>query len=86
MAEWAQGLAGMTGDDIKRGLDEWQGEWPPSLPEFVAACKGQQDGDHWQHRTAAYKRLTEPERQKADAQTAAAEIAKMRECLRGLKS
>jgi hypothetical protein len=36
--EWAQGLAGLTGDQIKNGLDSWKGEWPPSLPEFRSAC------------------------------------------------
>jgi hypothetical protein len=39
LAEWAEGLAGCTGDDIKRGLDQWQDDWPPTLPEFRKACR-----------------------------------------------
>lgn len=37
--EWARGLADMSGEDIARGLKVWQEDWPPSLPEFVRACK-----------------------------------------------
>lgn len=44
VVEWSRGLAGYTGIEIKRGLDEWQSEWPPSLPEFAAACKGKKLG------------------------------------------
>lgn len=40
VVEWSRGLAGYSGIEIKRGLDEWQGVWPPTLPEFAAACKG----------------------------------------------
>lgn len=79
MAEWANGLAGMTGEQIRCGLDTWGEPWPPSLPEFRKACKGKDD---WQHRTAAYKpfprALPKP---KADADKARAEIEKMRQCL-----
>lgn len=42
--EWSHGLAGMTPEQIKRGLDEWCGEWPPTLPEFIAACRGKKLG------------------------------------------
>lgn len=38
--EWSIGLAGLSNDDIKRGLDSWAENWPPSLPEFRAACLG----------------------------------------------
>lgn len=37
--EWSLGLAGMTAADIRRGLEAWQGEWPPTLPEFAASCR-----------------------------------------------
>jgi len=40
VAEWADGLAGITAEQIKRGLDTWDDPWPPSLPEFRAACLG----------------------------------------------
>lgn len=38
--EWSRGLAGLTGEQIARGLADWQSEWPPSLPEFRDACLG----------------------------------------------
>lgn len=38
--EWAQGLGSLTAEQVRRGLDEWEGEWPPSLPEFRSACLG----------------------------------------------
>lgn len=37
--EWSRGLAGYSPDEVKRGLDSWEGDWPPSLPEFKAACR-----------------------------------------------
>ncbi len=40
---WASGLRGISGDQIANGLRECVdcGEsWPPTLPEFVATCKG----------------------------------------------
>lgn len=39
MAEWSEGLRGMTPEQIRRGL-AWDGEWPPTLPEFRNACRG----------------------------------------------
>ena len=41
--EWSTGLGGFTGEQIARGLSEWQGDWPPSLPEFKNACIGKID-------------------------------------------
>lgn len=38
--EWSQALSGFTADEIKRGLDAWAGDWPPTLIEFKNACKG----------------------------------------------
>lgn len=67
----------MTGEQIKRGLDTWNGDWPPSLPEFCRACMGH--SDNWQHAGPAYKmhkrRLPKP---KADPEIVKAELAKMR--------
>jgi len=40
--EWAEGLAGLTGAQIKKGLDTWKEPWPPSLPEFMEACLDEQ--------------------------------------------
>lgn len=39
--EWSQVLAGLTGEDIKRGLENWKGDWPPSAEEFRKACIGE---------------------------------------------
>lgn len=37
---WAEDLAGYRGDELKRGL-EWckTQKWPPTLPEFMTACR-----------------------------------------------
>lgn len=40
IGEWATGLAGLTPQHVKHGLDTWAGDWPPSLPEFRRACLG----------------------------------------------
>ena len=37
--EWSKGLAGLTADQIAHGLKSWQSDWPPSMSEFVKACK-----------------------------------------------
>jgi len=37
--EWSVGLSGVTGDEIRKGLEVWTESWPPSLPEFKVACK-----------------------------------------------
>lgn len=39
-AAWAEDLAGYTPDELKRGL-EWckTQAWPPTLPEFMTACR-----------------------------------------------
>jgi len=42
--EWAQGLAGYTPEMIKAGLEDWMEDWPPSLPEFQKACRGEKSG------------------------------------------
>lgn len=42
--EWSEGLAGFTPEQIKRGLDGWSEDWPPSLPEFQKECKGEKSG------------------------------------------
>jgi hypothetical protein len=38
--EWSEGLGELSADQVKRGLDSWDQAWPPSLPEFRAACLG----------------------------------------------
>lgn len=42
--EWAEGLAPLTPDHIKRGLvDTIDEDWPPSMGEFRKACLGRRD-------------------------------------------
>jgi len=39
--EWAEGLAGLSGDDIRCGI-AWvrdNSDWPPSISEFRSACQ-----------------------------------------------
>lgn len=37
---WAEDLAGFSGEEIKRGLDWCKTQaWPPTLPEFMTACR-----------------------------------------------
>ena len=40
IAEWGAELAGLTGDDIRHGLDGCRDlKFPPTLPEFLALCR-----------------------------------------------
>lgn len=39
--EWSERLGGLTADDVKRGLESWTEDWPPSSEEFRKACLGQ---------------------------------------------
>lgn len=38
--EWSRKLAGLSGEEIKRGLDDWNEDWPPSADEFRKCCLG----------------------------------------------
>ena len=40
MVEWSQALSGLTGEQIKNGLDSLSDEWPPSAIGFRALCEG----------------------------------------------
>ena len=40
IAEWGKALGSLSGEQIKRGLKSWDGEWPPTLIEFKQACLG----------------------------------------------
>lgn len=59
--EWATGLYGLSGEQIKHGLDNWDSDWPPSLPEFVKCCLNISDvtEEHWQHKrqSASFARV-----------------------------
>jgi len=80
--EWSEQLSGLSGDDIKRGLDGWLEDWPPSAPEFVKCCKG--EGESWQHKSAAYKDYIPRDRQltqKATPEVAEGSLAEMKKKL-----
>lgn len=40
VVEWGEILAGLSPEQVRHGLDGWREAWPPSAPEFRAACKG----------------------------------------------
>lgn len=44
MNEWSEGLTGITGDQIKFGLESWKNDWPPSMDEFRDCCTGLKSG------------------------------------------
>lgn len=41
-SEWAKGIEGLTGEEIKAGIDHCRSHcnWPPSIAEFRQACHG----------------------------------------------
>jgi len=45
VSEWKDRLAELTGDQIKHGLESWDGDWPPSSEEFKKACIGKQTNE-----------------------------------------
>lgn len=82
--EWSEGLTGFTGEEIRRGLEWWDDEWPPSLPEFKEACRGSQHNEN----AAMYREfkpaLPEPDWRKQERKESAKNgVAAMREKLRG---
>jgi hypothetical protein len=72
--EWSRALADMTPTHIRRGLDSLRGEWPPTLPEFVALCRPAAP----YHREYRPERLLDAPRPEAAARQA---IREMRESL-----
>jgi len=71
VTEWAEQLSGLTGEQIKHGLVEWDGDWPPSSTEFRKACldvgKNEFGLDYIPeyHRTAPVERRIESDELKA---------------------
>lgn len=43
---WARKLAGLTGDEILRGLDNLPPGWPPTAGEFLQLCQGRGQNEH----------------------------------------
>lgn len=57
VAEWADGLGDLTADQLRHGLAAWDGDWPPSLPEFRRACLGAELPDTNEEWLALGKRI-----------------------------
>ncbi len=83
MAEWAERLGGLDGEQIARGLQTWHGDWPPNVEQFLAACQGAAKG--LSHNTAAYKRFPRalPKPKTADPGIAKGALAEMRRVMSG---
>lgn len=64
--EWGRKLAGLTGDQIRHGLDSWSGEWPPTADEFRDCCLGKKSGmnEYGLNYTPEYYRQPERRREK----------------------
>ena len=76
VSEWSGQLGGLTGDDVRRGLDAWREDWPPSAPQFRRCCLA---GNDVLHKGAAYKpfvRLPKPQRDKRVGSAALADMRK----------
>lgn len=53
--EWSEQMAGVTGEQVRQGLDQWNEDWPPSCAEFKKICVGSADTFH---QSGAYKLFT----------------------------
>jgi len=62
IAEWSRGLSGLTPEQIRRGIDGWESEWPPTLPEFRRACLGKSINGHGLDYTPEVYRPSRPDR------------------------
>ena len=58
LSEWHRELKGLNPEDIRRGLTALDQDWPPTLPQFVTACRPRLHASH-----RPYKALPEPERE-----------------------
>ena len=80
--EWAEGLAGLNGQQIKIGIDTFDGDWPPSLNEFKKACRGSKGRLHhgaaYQDAPALPKPEITPEQLKKRRGELMAEVEKFR--------
>lgn len=77
MKEWGQILAGLDGDDIKRGLDKMNSEWTPTAYEFRELCKkpiNPHDG--------TTKRLPKPQRSEQEKSEGINFLQEMMECVK----
>lgn len=86
VADWQEQLAGLSGDDVSKGLSLLPKTWPPSVDEFKQLCLGTGTDDV--HHTAAYipfrkQGYVKALPQKADKGKAKQALAKHRRLLSG---
>ena len=77
VTEWSEKLAGLSGSQVKHGLDTWEADWPPSCDEFRKLCVGEKDA---LHKSGAYKdfvALPKPEVNRELGSETLAEIKKI---------
>lgn len=74
IVEWGRGLGGLTGEQIKHGLEQWQEDWPPCMSEFVNACKDKKE--------ACHQPFPQLEVKRSDKETASKAIQEMRKAIR----
>ncbi len=79
--EWSKYLSGLTGKDIKRGLENWCEDWPPSCIEFKKSCmKTKRTAPY--HKEIIPNRLIESDELKADRKAKGiAELIKIRKLI-----
>jgi hypothetical protein len=84
-AEWSEGLAGMTGEEIKKALDKCRKEfvWAPSIAEFRSAGLG--GSNLPEQNTAAYRAFKRLPRPESDPVVKQAAMRKIREIMSNKK-
>lgn len=84
--EWSRALGDMTPEQIRRGLDNLNSDWPPTLPEFKRLCEGRGKNGFGLDYIPQHYRETRHERlldQPRDEEAAKEHLAKIRATLRG---
>ena len=82
--EWAEGLYGLTGLQIKKGLDSLDDDWPPSLPAFKKACGKVKK--HWGHNSGAYVETLSLPKPEIDPEKLEQHREKLRESVEGFRN
>tara|TARA_R110000850_G_C9996087_1_gene467948 strand:+ start:7056 stop:7316 length:261 start_codon:yes stop_codon:yes gene_type:complete len=77
--EWSERLQGLTGEQIKHGLDKLDGEWVPTPMSFRTLCTG----DDGLHSTGAYREFDKSKaiEHKADKGKAKAQMDEIKKLL-----
>lgn len=73
MREWADCLAGVTGEQIKNGLQHCDDSWPPSAMQFLKYCLT----EYKEQKIEYYKALPESDSAKQHRKAVAAEKMKI---------